>query len=103
MSLTLVEKIWNNHVVKDYGDGNFLVYIDRIFLHERTGSIALKSIEESNRSVKNPRRVFSTIDHIVDTFPGRNDETLMPNGSIFIKSFRDSIKKEGINFFDLDI
>ena len=102
MSLTLVEKIWNNHVVKDYGDGNFLVYIDRIFLHERTGSIALKSIEESNRSVKNQRRVFSTIDHIVDTFPGRNDETLMPNGSIFIKSFRDSIKKEGINFFDLD-
>ena len=102
MSLTLIEKIWNDHVIKDDGDGNFLIYIDRIFLHERTGSIALKSIEESNRSVRNPKKVFSTIDHIVDTFPGRNDTTLMPSGSAFIKSFRDSVNKEGINFFDLD-
>ena len=102
MGLTLFEKIWNQHSISNLGGGNELLYIDRIFLHERTGSIALKSLEEKNIPVRNPEQVFATIDHIVDTFPGRNDVTLMPNGSDFIKSLRESAKKSKINFFDLD-
>ena len=78
MGLTLFEKVWNQHSICNLGDGNELLYIDRIFLHERTGSIALKSLEERNLAIRNPLQVFATIDHIVDTFPGRDDETLMP-------------------------
>ena len=102
MGLTLFEKVWNQHSICNLGDGNELLYIDRIFLHERTGSIALKSLEERNLAIRNPLQVFATIDHIVDTFPGRDDETLMPSGSDFIKSLRKSAKQSGINFFDLD-
>ena len=43
MGSTLFEKIWDQHSICDLGDGNELIYIDRIFLHERTGSIALKN------------------------------------------------------------
>ena len=101
MGLTLVEKIWQQHAIINHDDGNSLIYIDRIFLHERTGSIALKNLENENRAVRNPSHVFCTMDHIVDTFPGRGDETLMPSGKEFIISTRSSAKKTGINFFDL--
>ena len=102
MAQTLFEKIWNQHSIKNLGDGDELIYIDRIFLHERTGSIALKSLEERNIKIRNPNQVFATIDHIVDTFPGRDDQTLMPSGSDFIQSLRKSANKSAINFFDLD-
>ena len=102
MGSTLFEKIWDQHSICDLGDGNELIYIDRIFLHERTGSIALKSLEERKVSIRNPNQVFATIDHIVDTFPGRGDKTLVPSGSDFIQSLRASVKGSKIHFFDID-
>jgi len=87
---TLFEKIWSGHLVADIGDGIGLLAIDRVFLHERTGSIALKSLRQSGRTVKDPARVFCTMDHIVDTFPGRSDETRMPGGKAFITETREA-------------
>ena len=71
MASTLFDKIWRQHLVAEQPGGAALIAIDRIFLHERTGSIALKSLKESGRPVVDPARVFCTMDHIVDTFPGR--------------------------------
>ena len=102
MAETLFDKIWNQHVISDLGDGNDLIYIDRIFLHERTGSVALKSLDEKGISVRSPNQVFATIDHIVDTLPGRGDATMMPSGTQFIESLRESVRREKINFFDLN-
>jgi 3-isopropylmalate/(R)-2-methylmalate dehydratase large subunit len=101
LSQTLFEKLWNLHQVSDLGNGEHLIYIDRIFLHERTGSIALQSLEHDNRSVRTPQRVFCTIDHIVDTTPGRTDETLMPSGKDFIVATRESSHRAKINLFDI--
>ena len=101
MANTLFDKVWNDHVVMEQEDGSTLVHIDRIFLHERTGSAALASIESSGRKIKTPSHVFCTMDHIVDTFPGRTDQTTMPGGSEFIKVTRDLSLKENITLFDL--
>ncbi|MBU2980034.1 3-isopropylmalate dehydratase large subunit [Alteromonas sp. C1M14] len=101
MSQTLFEKIWDAHLVKALPDGTFLIYIDRIFLHERTGSIALQSLAEDGRSVRHPEKVFCTMDHIVDTFPGRGDETVMPSGKDFIQATRKEAKNAGITLFDI--
>ena len=78
MGRTILEKLWSEHAVADLGDDTWLLYIDRVFLHERTGSIALKGLESSGRHVRNPEQVFCAMDHIVDTFPGRTDDTVMP-------------------------
>jgi 3-isopropylmalate/(R)-2-methylmalate dehydratase large subunit len=101
MSKTLFDKLWDQHTVAELGDGECLLYIDRIFLHERTGSIALQSIAEKGRSVRAPERVFVTMDHIVDTFPGRGDETLMPSGRDFIEATRKEAKAAGLQLFDI--
>jgi len=101
MSKTLFDKLWDLHTVADLGNGESLLHIDRVFLHERTGSIALQSIAETNRSVRMPSRVFCTMDHIVDTFPGRGDDTLMPSGREFIETTRAEAKAAGIQLFDI--
>jgi len=101
MSKTLFDKIWDAHQVVDLGANNALIYIDRVFLHERTGSIALQSLSDSGRTVRHPDKVFCTMDHIVDTFPGRGDDTLMPSGKDFIQSTRHEANSAGIRLFDI--
>ncbi len=98
---TLFDKIWAQHLVAEMPGGASLIAIDRIFLHERTGSIALKSLRESGRAVADPRRVFCTMDHIVDTFPGRGDDTRMPGGKAFIVETREAAQASGIHLFDV--
>ena len=102
MALTLFDKIWQQHTVTELNDNSTLLYIDRIFMHERTGSIALESLEDKNRPVDNPAHAFCTMDHIIDTFPGRGDKTLMPSGKEFIQSTRSATKKANIRLFDIN-
>ena len=101
MALTLFDKLWNEHLVESQQDGSDLVYIDRIFLHERTGSIALSSLRAEGREVFCPEQVFCCMDHIVDTFPDRSDDTTMPSGRDFIVATRDHTHAAGITLFDL--
>jgi 3-isopropylmalate/(R)-2-methylmalate dehydratase large subunit len=102
MSRTLFDKIWDAHVVKNLDDGTAIVHLDRVFIHERTGSIALTSLKDEGRSVRNPAHVFATMDHIVDTFPGRGDETLVPGGEAFIKTMRTEAIDAGLTLFDIN-
>ena len=102
MPKTLFEKIWDDHLITDLGDGSSLLHIDRVFLHERTGSIALSSMAEKRRRVRNPGQVFCTMDHIVDTHPGRSDETTMPGGRQFITCTRRETERAGITLFDIN-
>ena len=98
---TLAGAIWDEHVVARLGSGSDLLSIDRVLLHERTGGVALQSLDEAGRSVLAPRQVFATMDHIVDTFPGRTDDTLMPTGKAFLTATREGARRHGITLFDL--
>jgi 3-isopropylmalate/(R)-2-methylmalate dehydratase large subunit len=86
----------------ELGEGSALIAIDRIFLHERTGAAALKSMAEAGRAVIDPARVFAVMDHIVDTRPGRGDNTLMPGGDAFITETRAACHAAGITLFDVN-
>jgi len=99
---SLFDKLWASHVIKPLQGGDVLLNIDRIWLHERTGAVALKSLMAAGRSVLAPQQVFVTMDHIVDTFPGRGDATLMPTGSAFILATREAALAAGITLFDLN-
>ncbi|MEO1034092.1 MAG: 3-isopropylmalate dehydratase large subunit [Pseudomonadota bacterium] len=102
MPLTLFDKIWRAHEIKALGERTSLVFLDRIFLHERTGSIALRSLAESHREVANAATAFAAMDHIIDTFPGRTDATTMPSGGEFIRALRHGAGEAGIRLFDID-
>ena len=102
MTRTLFDKLWEQHTVEELDDDLSLLYIDRIFLHERTGAIALQGLHENGREVRSPQRAFCTMDHIIDTTPGRDDNTLMPSGREFIEATRHETHRSGIRLFDMD-
>ena len=99
---TLFEKLWSAHEVARTDDGQSLIAIDRIFLHERTGTLALQALEKAGRTIRHPGRAFCVMDHIVDTVPGRPGLTRMPGGAEFITATREAARKAGIRLFDID-
>lgn len=99
---TLFDKIWQQHCILDLEGCSSLIAIDRVFLHERTGAAALKSLATAGRAVLDPSQVFAVMDHIVDTRPGRTDQTLMPGGQAFISETRHAARAAGITLFDVD-
>ena len=101
MGRTLFDKLWDLHAIASLGEGTDLLLIDRILLHERTGSVALESLAEAGRAVAVPAQVFVTMDHIVDTLPGRGDRTIMPTGTQFITATRKAALDAGLTLFDI--
>jgi len=99
---TLFDRIFDAHVVAELGAGTFLVGVDRVMLHERTGAAALRSLADAGRPVVKPAHVFAVMDHIVDTRPGRGDATLMPGGTAFITETRAAALAAGIRLFDVN-
>jgi 3-isopropylmalate/(R)-2-methylmalate dehydratase large subunit len=98
---TLVDKLWDAHTVAELGNGASLLAIDRIMLHERTGGVALRSLKARGRPVLAPHQAFCTMDHVIDTFVGRSDDTVMPTGRAFITATRDAALEAGIQLFDI--
>lgn len=103
MGRTLFDKLWDIHAVAESGDGAAFIAIDRVFLHERTGGVALKSLLEAGRAVKAPERVFCVMDHIVSFAEGRRrNDARSPGGSVFITETRAMAEKTGIALIDTD-
>lgn len=88
-------------MVAPLGAGEDLIAIDRVFLHERTGAVALRSLAAAGRPVADPARVFAVTDHIVDTRPGRTG-TRVPGGDAFLEATREETRSAGIRLFDVD-
>jgi 3-isopropylmalate/(R)-2-methylmalate dehydratase large subunit len=98
---TLFDKLWNGHRIADCGDGAELIAIDRVCLHERTGAVALRSLQEAGHEILSPERVFAIMDHIVSFRAGRgDDESRSPGGDVFITQTRAMAQSAGINLID---
>ena len=64
---SLYEKLWQSHVVADEGDGNAVIYVDRMLIHEVSSPQAFAGLRE--RGLK-PRRTaphLAVADHAVPT------------------------------------
>ena len=92
----IIQKIWDQHVVAELDDGQCLLHVDRIVLHDRAGPAVFEPLQASGRKPAQPGLVFGTMDHIVDTLPGRGDETRMPGGRAFIETTRAAAHGAGI-------
>ena len=76
MALTLYEKLWSAHVVREEPDGTALLYIDRHVVHEVTSPQAFEGLEVAHRKVWREGSILATADHNVSTTPGRNDRPI---------------------------
>lgn len=67
MSKTLVEKIWDAHVVKSEAGFPDILYIDTHFIHEVTSPQAFDGLRKRGLPVFRPKQTIATADHNVPT------------------------------------
>ena len=103
LAKTLFDKLWEAHEVASDGDGASLIAIDRVMLHERTGSVALQALADEGRAVRDPSRVFAVMDHIVSFREGRGrNDARLPGGETFIVETRKMAEAAGLHLIDTD-
>ncbi|MEK4522900.1 3-isopropylmalate dehydratase large subunit [Psychrobacillus sp. FSL W7-1457] len=83
MAKTIIEKIWDEHIVYEEEGKPDLLYIDLHLLHEVTSPQAFEGLRLNNRKVRRPDLCFATMDHNV---PTRNQ-----------KEIKDEIARKQIN------
>jgi 3-isopropylmalate/(R)-2-methylmalate dehydratase large subunit len=97
---TIIEKIWENHVVHREGGKPDLVYIDLHLVHEVTSPQAFSGLRMKNRPVRRPDLTFATMDHNVPTV-NRNQivDAVAKNQ---MDTLRSNCLEYGIQLADLD-
>lgn len=66
-TLTLYDKLWQDHLVRQRDDGSSLIYIDRHLLHEVTSPQAFEGLELAGRKPWRLSANIATPDHNVPT------------------------------------
>ena len=66
---TIIDKIWENHVVIDEPGSPAVLYIDLHLIHEVTSPQAFSGLRERGLRVKRPSQTIATMDHSIPTTP----------------------------------
>lgn len=66
MAKTIIDKIWNSHIVKSMG-GTDVLYIDRHYIHEVTSPQAFDGLNQKGIKVFRPECTTATADHNIPT------------------------------------
>lgn len=100
MARTLYDKLWDDHVVHDYGDGTALIYIDRQLIHEVTSPQAFEGLKIEGRK---PWRIDANLavpDHNVPTH--HRDRIDDPVSRLQLETLDDNCQETGITKFEMN-
>ena len=65
---TIIEKVWDNHIVAEREGAPTLLYIDLHLVHEVTSPQAFSGLRERGLKVRRPDLTFGTTDHSIPTY-----------------------------------
>ncbi|MBK7661519.1 MAG: 3-isopropylmalate dehydratase large subunit [Betaproteobacteria bacterium] len=100
---TFFDKVWADHVIARLGDDAELLQIDRLVLHELSGSQAVRALAEAGRTPVSRGQVFTVIEHLISTEPGRGPtDSVSKSGPIMIETTRKASRDWGFHFIDYD-
>ena len=100
MAKTIIEKIWDQHVVRTAEGEPDLLYIDLHLVHEVTSPQAFESLRMSNRKVRRPDLTLATVDHNVPT-SNRDQQNPDPLSAQQIATLQQNAKDFGIPLWDI--
>jgi 3-isopropylmalate/(R)-2-methylmalate dehydratase large subunit len=98
---TLVDKIWDAHVVCVPSGQLPLLYVDLHLVHEVTSPQAFEGLRSAGRKVRQPQRTVATVDHNVPT-EARGTPISDPIAARQIEALQKNCKEFGIPLFDMD-
>jgi 3-isopropylmalate/(R)-2-methylmalate dehydratase large subunit len=96
---TLYDKLWDDHVVHDYGDDTALIYIDRHLIHEVTSPQAFEGLKLAGRKPWRLNTNLAVPDHNVPTI---NREVIEdPISKLQLETLNANCKETGITKFEM--
>ena len=98
---TMLDKIWDEHVVHAEEGKQTVLYIDLQLVHEVTSAQAFEGLRLAGRTVRRPGRTVATVDHNVPT-TDRRLPIADPVSKRQIDALRENCRQFGIHLYDLD-
>ncbi|GAQ50765.1 3-isopropylmalate dehydratase large subunit [Streptomyces acidiscabies] len=93
---TLVDKLWDAHVVKREEDGSDLLYVDLHLVHEATSAQAFDGLTQAGRRARRPDLTLAVEDHNVPT----DSLTITdPVAALQVRTLRGNCAEQGIRLF----
>jgi 3-isopropylmalate/(R)-2-methylmalate dehydratase large subunit len=100
LAQTMLDKVWDQHVVVQEDQAPAVLYIDAHLVHEVTSPQAFALLREKGLKVRNPDRTFATVDHAIPTRPLALN--LWPEqAAIQVQTLRKNCEEFGVELFDL--
>jgi len=102
---TLVDKIWNDHVVRAESESTpAVLYVDLHLVHEVTSPQAFAELRRRGATVRRPELTVATMDHSTPTTPRTNGrlQVLDPQAAAQLKQLETNCDEFGIRLFGLD-
>jgi 3-isopropylmalate/(R)-2-methylmalate dehydratase large subunit len=96
---TVVEKIWDNHVVTQQPGAPALLYIDLHLVHEVTSPQAFSTLRERGLKVRRPDLTVATMDHSTPTY-SRTLPVLDPAGAAQLEQMEKNCTEFGIRLYN---
>jgi len=99
MPKTLLDKLWDAHLVDTLAPGVDLLNVDRQYLLEmRAGAFGV--VEGKGLPVRDPWRTTGIVDHVVSTAPGRVGGA--PWTARHLAAMREGCERHGVTLYDQD-
>ncbi len=96
---TLLDKIWDSHLVDRQDDGTCLLYIDRHVIHEVTSPQPFEGLKMAGRKGRRPELTLAVIDHNIAT---DRDEEIPDDSQLQIDTLRRNCAEFGVELFEMD-
>jgi 3-isopropylmalate/(R)-2-methylmalate dehydratase large subunit len=97
---TLFDKLWSAHEIVQQPNGDALLWIDRLYLHE--GSFhAFEQLARRNARIAEPSLTFGFADHYVPTH-GRDREIANPEIARMVRTLDENAARHGFTLFGLN-
>jgi 3-isopropylmalate/(R)-2-methylmalate dehydratase large subunit len=95
---TIIEKVWDNHIVAEREGAPTLLFIDLHLVHEVTSPQAFSGLRQRGVKVRRPDLTFCTVDHSTPTTP-RNLPILDPIAATQVAQLEKNATEFGIPYF----
>ncbi len=101
MGNNLFENLWEMHTVEQLDPNNYLIAVDRCYLHDLSGPPAMLMLAKAAKRPMNRAHVFAIPDHTLSTGPGRTKKD-SPVSAKLLPLFSLGSRLFGIRMFGLD-
>ncbi len=98
---TMLEKIWDDHVVHEEPGQQSVLYIDLHLVHEVTSPQAFEGLRINGRRVRRPELTVATPDHNIPT-TDRSLPIADPISRQQVETLRENCREFGVELFDLN-